>query len=65
MKKMTEKTKRRLAVGGGIAVCAGLLAAISLQFAKTPAGEDVLPEKESGVAEEAATRVMHEWMDQF
>ena len=51
MKKMTEKTKRRLAVGGGIAVCAGLLAAISLQFAKTPAGEDVLPEKESGVAE--------------
>ena len=51
MKKMTEKTKRRLAVGGGIAVCAGLLAAISLQFAKTPAGENVLPEKESGVAE--------------
>lgn len=51
MKKMTEKTKRRLAVGGGIAVCAGLLAAISLQFAKEPAGEDVLPEKESGVAE--------------
>lgn len=49
--KMTEKTKRRLAVGGGIAICAGLLAAISLQFAKTPAGEDVLPEKESGVAE--------------
>lgn len=51
MKKMTEKKKRRLAVGGGIAVCAGLLAAISLQFAKTPAGADVLPEKESGVAE--------------
>lgn len=51
MMKMTEKTKRRLAVGGGIAICAGLLAAISLQFAKTPAGEDVLPEKESGVAE--------------
>ena len=49
--KMTEKTKRRLAIGGGIAICAGLLAAISLQFAKTPAGEDVLPEKESGVAE--------------
>lgn len=49
--KMTEKTKRRLAVGGGIAICAGLLAAISLQFAKTPAGEDVLPGKESGVAE--------------
>ena len=49
--KMTEKTKRRLAVGGGIAICAGLLAAISLQFAKTSAGEDVLPGKESGVAE--------------
>ncbi len=49
--KMTEKTKRRLAIGGGIAICAGLLAAISLQFAKPPAGEDVLAEKESGVAE--------------
>ena len=49
--KMTEKTKRRLAVGGGIAICAGLIAAISLQFAKPPAGEDVLPGKESGVAE--------------
>lgn len=49
--KMTEKTKRRLAIGGGIVICAGLLAAISLRFAKPPAGEDVLPEKESGVAE--------------
>lgn len=49
--KMTEKTKRRLAVGGGIAICAGLLTAISLQFAKAPAGEDVLPGQESGVAE--------------
>ncbi len=49
--KMTEKTKRRLAVVGGTAICAGLLAVISLQFAKTPAGEDVLTEKESGVAE--------------
>lgn len=46
--KMTEKTKRRLAVGGGIAICAGLLVAISLQFKKTPAGEDELPGKESG-----------------
>lgn len=52
--KMTEKTKKRLAVTGGIAICAGLLAAISLQFAKTPAGEDVLPEEESGVAEVTA-----------
>lgn len=51
MMKMTEKTKRRLAVGGGIAICAGLLAAISLQFAKEPAGKDVLPGKENGVAE--------------
>lgn len=49
--KMTEKTKRRLAVGGGIAICAGLFAAISLQFAKPPAGADELPGKESGVAE--------------
>lgn len=51
MMKMTEKTKRRLAVGGGIAICAGLLAAISLQFAEPPAGADELPEKESSVAE--------------
>jgi len=51
MMKMTEKTKRRLAVGGGIAICAGLLAAISLQFAKTSAREDVLPGKESSAAE--------------
>ncbi len=49
--KMTEKTKRRLAVGGGIAICAGLVAAISLQFAKPSAGEDMLPGKESGMAE--------------
>ncbi len=49
--KMTEKTKRRLAVLGGAAICAGLLAAISLQFAKTPAGEDELTKQESGVAE--------------
>lgn len=49
--KMTEKTKRRLAVGGGIAICAGLVAAISLQFAKPPAGEDELPGKESSMAE--------------
>lgn len=52
--KMTEKTKRRLVIGGGIAICAGLLAAINLQFAKTPAREDVLPEKESRVGVENA-----------
>ena len=51
--KMTEKTKRRLAVGGGIAICAGLLAAIGLRFAEPPAGEDVLPE--SGAAAVHAT----------
>ncbi len=51
MKKMTEKTKRRLAAGGGIAICAGLLAAISLRFAEPPAGEDVVPKQESGAAE--------------
>lgn len=49
--KMTEKTKRRLAVGGGIAICAGLLAAISLQFAKPPVGEDDIPGWESSEAE--------------
>lgn len=49
--KMTEKTKRCLAVLGGTAICAGLLAAISLQLAETSAGEDVLTGQESGVAE--------------
>ncbi len=53
--KMTEKIKRHLAVGGGIAICAGLLAAIGLQFAKPPAGEDVIPEKERGAAEVTAS----------
>ncbi len=49
--KMTEKTKRRLAIGGGIAICAGLLAAISLRFVQPPAGEDDLPRWESSTAE--------------
>ena len=53
--RMTEKIKRRLTVGGGIAICAGLLAAISLQFAKAPIGEDAVPEKESGAAEAVVT----------
>ncbi len=43
--KMTEKTKRYLAVGGGIVICAGLLAAIGLQFATPPAGKDEAKEK--------------------
>ena len=54
--KMTEKTKKRLAVTGGITICAGLLAAISLQFAKPPVREDVFPEEESGVAEVTVTQ---------
>lgn len=49
--KLTEKTKRYLAIGGGTVVCIGLLAAISLQFAKAPAGEDTLPEESGIVAE--------------
>lgn len=49
--KMTEKTKKYLAVGGGAVVCIGLIAAISLQFGKAPAGEDVLPEESSTEAQ--------------
>lgn len=41
--KMTEKTKRNLAIGGGTVICIALIAAIGLQFGKAPAGEDVLP----------------------
>lgn len=49
--KLTEKTKKYLAISGGVVVCIGLLAAISLQFAKVPAGEDVLPEESGTVTE--------------
>lgn len=38
--KMTDKTKRYLATGGGIIICAGLLAAIGLRFARPSVGED-------------------------
>lgn len=38
----TEKTKRYLAIGGGVAACAALVAAISLQFGRAPVKEDVL-----------------------
>ena len=41
---LTEKTKRYLAVGGGVLACAALVAAISLQFQKAPTGEDTVPE---------------------
>lgn len=37
--KLKEKAKRYLAVGGGTVACIALIAAISLQFKKEPAGE--------------------------
>ena len=43
--KLTEKMKRNLAIGGGAVICVGLIAAISLQFGKAPAGEDKLPQE--------------------
>lgn len=42
--KLTEKTKRHLAAGGGILACIALAAAISLQFKKEPAGEGSVAE---------------------
>ena len=49
--KLTEKTKRYLAIVGGAVICIGLVAAISLQFGKMPAGEDTLPKESSAVTE--------------
>lgn len=49
--KLTEKTKKYLAVGGGAIVCVALIAAISLKFDKTPAGGDTLPEESSSQIE--------------
>lgn len=49
--KLSEKTKKYLAIGGGAVICVGLIAAISLQFNKAPTGEDMLPEKNTGAAE--------------
>ncbi len=49
--KLTDKTKRYLAIGGGAVICIGLIAAISLQFGKIPTGEDTLPEESSAVTE--------------
>ncbi|MCD8362361.1 MAG: hypothetical protein LUC98_05260 [Lachnospiraceae bacterium] len=43
--KLTEKAKRYLAVGGGVLVCVGLITAISMQFGKDAAVEDVLEEE--------------------
>ena len=50
--KMTEKTKKMLAIGCGAVICIGLVAAISMQFGNPPAGEDTLP-RESSTANEA------------
>lgn len=49
--KLTEKTKRYLAVGGGSMICIALIAVISLQFGKNSSGEDVLPEGSRPVTE--------------
>lgn len=49
--KLTEKMKRNLAIGGGAVICIGLIAAISLQFGKAPAGEDTLPQESSTSSE--------------
>lgn len=49
--KMTEKTKKYLAIGAGGVVCVGLLAAIGLQLGKPPAKQDKLPEQSSIVSE--------------
>ena len=49
--KLSEKTKRYLAISGGVVICIGLITAISLQFGKVPAGEDYLPENAPSAAE--------------
>ena len=42
--KLTEKTKKILAISGGAVICVGLIVAIGLQFGKAPAANDKLPE---------------------
>lgn len=49
--KLSEKTKKYLAISGGAVICIGLIAAISLQFNKAPAGEDNLPMQNPGATE--------------
>ena len=49
--KLSEKTKRYLAIGGGAVICIGLIAAISLQFGKASTGEDTLPVNDTSAAE--------------
>lgn len=50
-RKLTEKTKRYLAIGGGILVCIGLIAAIGLRFGREPGAEDVFPEESAAATE--------------
>lgn len=49
--KLSEKTKRYLAISGGVVICIGLITAISLQFGKAPAVEDQLPANAPSAAE--------------
>lgn len=49
--KMTEKTKKYLAIGGGAVICIALIAAINLQYGKAPTGEDALPEESSSATD--------------
>ncbi len=45
--KMTEKTKKYLAIGGGAIICVALVAAIGLRFGRPPVTEDILPSSSS------------------
>lgn len=49
--KLSEKTKKYLAISGGAVICIGLITAISLQFGKAPAGEDYLPANDPSATE--------------
>lgn len=49
--KMTEKTKKYLAVGSGAIICVALIAAIALQFGKASSGEDKMAEESSTTTE--------------
>lgn len=48
---LSEKTKRYLAIGGGVLACVALVAAISLQFQKAPSGEDTVLESSQQVTD--------------
>lgn len=49
--KMTEKTKKYLAVGSGAIICVALIAAITLQFGKSSSGEDKMAGESSTTTE--------------